>query len=154
MKTTADSIHMRRTQRGQAATELALVISVFLLATFAITQMASAVLAYNTVCSVAREAARHAIVHGEGSGSAATITAQEAAIQQVAINAAPSLNLAPSNVAVTFPADTSVPSQLDAKVVITYNYKIDVPSLNAHYIITFSPITFPLTATSQMPVSQ
>ncbi|HYB92010.1 MAG TPA: TadE/TadG family type IV pilus assembly protein [Candidatus Binataceae bacterium] len=154
MTTAARGIQKWRSQAGQAAAEFALVISVFLLATFAVTQLASAVLAYNTICSAARVAVRYAIVHGEGTGSASTIAAQESAVQQAAINAAPQLSLTTSNVAVSFPADTAVPSQLDAKVVITYNYKINVPSFSASHIITFSPITFPLTATSQMPVSQ
>jgi Flp pilus assembly protein TadG len=141
-----------RYQPGQSSVEMALLVSVLLLATFAITQMASVVLAYNTVCSAAHDAARYASVHGEGSGSG--VSTQEAAIQQIAINDAPMLGLAASNVVVSFPSDTSVPSKKDTKVVITYNYQIKVPSFNAQHLITFNTITFPLTATSQMPVSQ
>ncbi len=135
--------HLARAKRkllpGQATTELALSISVFLLFMFSVAQMAEVVLAYNSIASAAHVAARSAIIHGEG-------TSDESAVQQVAINAAPGLPLTTSDVTVTFPTDNSVPSKLDVKVVIDYSYAVKIPFR--------SSVTFPLTATSQMPVSQ
>jgi len=111
----------------------------FLLTISAIMFMAEVVLGYNSLCSAARLAARYASVHGSSSSNASSI-------QAVAIAAAPDLNLTTSNVAVTFPTDTKVPSQLDAKVVMTYNYSVHIPFMSTQ--------TFPFTVTSQMPVSQ
>jgi Flp pilus assembly protein TadG len=129
----------KRFQPGQALTEFGLAASTLLLALFSIMNMSAAVLGYNTICHAAHEAVRSAIVHGSTISDAS-------AIQAVAINAAADLNLTDSDVTVTFPTDTSVPSQLDAKVVITYDFTVNIPFR--------SPITFPLTATAQMPVSQ
>ncbi len=139
MNRAADSSSGKCDQSGQTLTEFALVLPLFLLILTAIMFMAEVVLGYNTLCSAARLAARYASVHG-------TTNSDAGAIQTVAINAAPNLNLANSNVTISFPADTKVPSQLDAKVVITYNYSVSIPFR--------SPITFPLTVTSRIPVSQ
>jgi Flp pilus assembly protein TadG len=139
MKTSSSSSSGKRGQSGQAMSEFALVAPVFLLAMTAIMFMGEVVLGYNTLCSAARLAARYASVHG-------STTSNAGAIQTVAINAAPNLSLTNSNVTVSFPSDTNVPSQLDAKVVINYSYSVNIPFR--------PPITFPLTVTSQMPVSQ
>jgi len=129
----------KHNQSGQSMAEFALVAPVFLLAIAAIMYMGEVVLGYNSLCSAARLAARYGSVHGSTASDAS-------AIQTVAINAAPDLNLTTSNVTVTFPTDTKVPSQLDAKVVINYSYAVTIPFA--------SSVTFPLTVTSQMPVSQ
>jgi Flp pilus assembly protein TadG len=129
----------RRYGTGQAATEFAMVATVFLLATFGIYMMGTLVFAYNSISSAAREAARYALVHGTTSASAS-------AIRTVAINAAPSLGLTTSEVTVTFPADLKVPSLLDAKIVISYPYTIKVPFMSSESLT--------LTATAQMPISQ
>jgi Flp pilus assembly protein TadG len=139
MKKGASSSSGKCDQSGQAMTEFALVATVFMLTLTAIMFMGEVVLGYNTLCSAARLAARYASVHG-------STTSNAGAIQTVAINAAPDLSLTNSNVTVSFPADTNVPSQLDAKVVINYSYSVSIPFR--------APITFPLTVTSQMPVSQ
>ena len=122
--------------------EFAMVASVFLLLLFGIMEMGFAVYNYNTACSAAREAVRYAIVHSPTGPNPAT-TSQ---IKQVAINYAPALNLTPSDINVTFPADPNLPSQDDAQVTISYNYHLQVPFL--------SPVTLKLTSTSQMLVSQ
>ena len=126
-------------ESGQAMAEFAFASMAFLLTISAIMFMAEVVLGYNSLCSAARLAARYASVHGSTSSNAS-------AIQSVAIAAAPDLSLTNSNVVVTFPADTKVPSQLDAKIVMTYNYSVHIPFMSAK--------TFPLTVTSQLPVSQ
>jgi Flp pilus assembly protein TadG len=139
MTSGAGSPRGKRDHSGQTLAEFALVLPLFLLVLTATMYMAEVVLGYNTLCSAARLAARYASVHG-------TTSSDAGAIQTVAINAAPDLDLTDNDVTVTFPTDKKVPSQLDAKVVITYNYAVSIPFR--------SPITFPLTATSQMPVSQ
>lgn len=139
MKASFRSSNKKCGQSGQTMTEFALVAPVFLLTLTAIMFMGEVLLGYNTLSDAARTAARYASVHG-------TTASNAGAVQTVAINAAPDLPLTDSNVTVTFPADTKVPSQLDAKVVINYSYSVNIPFR--------SPITFPLTATSQLPVSQ
>jgi len=124
---------------GQAMVEFALAATALFLVIAAIMFMSEVILGKNTLCSAARLAARYASVHGSTISNAS-------AIQAVAIGAAPDLKLTTSDVVVTFPADTKVPSHLDAKIVISYSYSVHIPFMSA--------ITFPLTVTSQMPVSQ
>jgi len=128
--------------RGQTMVEFAMVASVFLLLLFGIMQMALMVYNYNTVCSAAREAVRYAIVRSPTSPNPAT-TAQ---IQQIAINTAVGLNTSQLTVAVSWPADASLPAQSDARVQVSYQYQLQIPF--------FSPLTMTLASTSQMLVSQ
>ena len=122
--------------------EFALIASAFFSLSFGIIEMASAVMAYNSVCDAAREAVRYAIVHSPTSANPAT-TAQ---IQQVAMNVAPNLGITQSQVTVTFPADSNLPSMTDAEVQISYPYTITIP---------FIPnMSVTLSATSRMLVSQ
>lgn len=122
--------------------EFALIASAFFILSFGIIEMASAVMAYNSVCDAAREAVRYAIVHSPTSANPAT-TAQ---IQQVAMNVAPNLGITQSQVTVTFPADSNLPSMTDAEVQISYPYTITIP---------FIPnMSVTLSATSRMLVSQ
>jgi Flp pilus assembly protein TadG len=132
----------RRYSPGQALAEFALTASVFLLLIFAIIEMAAAVFAYLTICEAAREATRYAITHSPTSANPAS-TAQ---IRQVAINAAPSLGLTATNVSVSWPTDSRLPSKTDARITISYPYTLRVPLI--------SPITLTLAATSQSLVSQ
>jgi Flp pilus assembly protein TadG len=127
---------------GATMVEFGLVAVAFFLLIFGIIQMALAVFAYNTVCSADREAVRYAMVHGPSSANPAT----NSQIQQVAINAAPSLQLSTSNITVSWPSDANLPSIKDAQVKISYNYRFQIPFM--------SPVTLKLTATSQMLVSQ
>lgn len=132
----------RAREAGTTMPEFALVASTFFMLSFGIMEMASAVMAYNSVCDAAREAVRYAIVHSPTSANPAT-TAQ---IQQVAINIAPNLGIKQSQVTVTFPADSNLPSMKDAEVQISYPYSVSIP-----FIPTMS-VT--LTTTSRMLVSQ
>ncbi|MBV8452383.1 MAG: pilus assembly protein [Deltaproteobacteria bacterium] len=132
----------RRDPAGQTFAEFALVGVVFLLLMFALMELATAVFDYTTICEAAREAVRYAIAHSPTSANPATNTQ----IQQVAINAAPSLGLAATNVSVNWPADGNMPSKKDAQITISYPYKLRLPLM--------SPITLTLAATSQSLVSQ
>jgi len=142
MKTPVSQAGKMRLQPGQTMVEFALAASLFLLMLFATIEMAQTVLAYNSLCFAAREAARYAMVHGPNSANPAT-TAQ---IQQVAINAAPSLTLNAGNISVSWPADSNLPLQQDAQVQISYNYKLQIPFLPT--------VTLKFVSTSQVLVSQ
>ncbi len=139
-------IARRGFQRGQTFTEFALVAGVFFMLLFGIIEMGLAVMTYNTICEAAREAARSAIIHGNGTGTTTVVSTDETNAQDVAIAAAPGLNLTASDVTVTFPTDSAVPSGIDVKVVISYPYTISVPGVESYSVH--------LTGTSQMPVSQ
>ena len=127
---------------AQTLVEFTLVASLFLLILFATMQLTLAVLTYNSLCFAAREAARYAMVHGPNSPNPVT-TAQ---IQQIAINAAPSLNLSASNITVNWVADPSLPSKQDVQVQVSYTYPIQIPFV--------TPVTANFVTTSQMLVSQ
>lgn len=137
----------RREPAGQTAAEFAAVALVFFFVIFAVIKMAEAVFDYITICEAAREAARYAIVHCPTSVcSTSPNPATTAQIQQVAINAAPSLGLTTTNVTVNWPADSNLPSQTDAQINISYPYTLSIPLM--------SPISLTLTGASQMLVSQ
>ena len=132
----------RKHQAGSTMAEFALVATTFFILSFGIIEMASAVMAYNSVCNAAREAVRYAIVHSPTSANPAT-TAQ---IQQVAIDTDPNLGLTTGQVSVTFPADANLPSQSDVLVTISHPYTITVPFLPR--------VSVTLTTSSRMLVSQ
>jgi Flp pilus assembly protein TadG len=140
MKVPSVSLFSRENLAGQTMVEFALVASTFFLLLFGIIQMASAAYNYNAVCSAAREAVRYAIVHSASS------SANIVQIQQIAMNVAPSLNLQPSNIQVTFPSDANLTLQQDAQVQVSYQYQLKIPFL--------SPLTLTLSSTSRMLLSQ
>jgi Flp pilus assembly protein TadG len=136
------AFNQERHRKGQTVAEFAITATVLMLLIFGIIDMAILIYNYNTACSAAREAVRYAIVHSPTGPNPAT-TAQ---IQQVAINYAPALNLASSDITVSWPADSNIPSQDDAKITISHNYKLNIPLVPA--------LNLTLTSTSQMLVSQ
>jgi Flp pilus assembly protein TadG len=140
MKKRAISRLLARHCAGQAMAEFAMTATVFLLLLFAIMQMAMAVNAYNNVATAAREAARYAIVHSPTSA----VPESTSNIAAVAVNYAPFLST--SDVAVSFPSDTELPSQNDALVQITHTYPLTVPFM--------SPINLKFSSSSRMLVSQ
>jgi len=143
MKRLASVLSRKRTREaGTTMAEFALVASAFFMLSFGIMEMASAVMAYNSVGDAAREAVRYAVVHSPTSANPAT-TAQ---IQQVAINVAPNLGIRQSQVTVSFPTDSNLPSMKDAEVQISYPYSISIPFISA--------MSVTLTTTSRMLVSQ
>jgi Flp pilus assembly protein TadG len=112
---------------AQTMVEFALVASIFLLLLFAIFQLSLAVLTYNSVTFAAREAARYGMVHGPNSPNPAT----SSQIQQIAINAVPSLGLSASNVNINWVADPNLPTKQDIQVQITYSYQFQIPFVTA-----------------------
>ncbi|MGH8011620.1 MAG: TadE/TadG family type IV pilus assembly protein [Candidatus Binataceae bacterium] len=132
-----------KAKRGQSVLEFALAISVFILVAFAAMQLAYAVYSYNMVCAAAREGVRYAIVHY--SGNANLQASLDTEIQRAAIAAAPGLRLRPGDVVLSWPPDPQLPSQTDARVVITYGYNLNIPFM--------APVTLTLSSASQMLVS-
>ncbi|MGH7916551.1 MAG: TadE/TadG family type IV pilus assembly protein [Candidatus Binataceae bacterium] len=127
---------------GQTAVEFAVVASVFSLLILAVFVLGLAAYSYNMVCAAAREATRYAMVHGPASANPAS----SAQITQVAIDFAPGLGLTAGDVSVTWPADPNQPSTDDAKVVVTYQYQIEIPFI--------TPVTLTMSSSSRMIVSR
>jgi Flp pilus assembly protein TadG len=142
MKDHVVALNRRKFAASQTMVEFALVASVFLLLIFATIQVALTVYNYNTVCSVARETVRFAMVHSPASANPAT----NSQIQQIAINNAVGLDPSRLTVTVTWPADANLPLQKDAQIGISYQYQLNIPFL--------APVSLTLTSTSQMLVSQ
>jgi len=141
--TTHCSRSWRASGRGQAAAEFAMIATVLFLLMFGLMTLGSAVYSYNTISSAAREAVRYAAVHSSTSAAPAT----DAQIKQVAKNYAQGVNLADSDVTVTWPADPNPGMRLpDAQVRISYTYNLKIPFM--------SPVALGLTSTSRMLVSQ
>jgi Flp pilus assembly protein TadG len=142
MKTRPSALNTARDPSGQTMVEFALVASVFLLLLFAIMQVALAVYNYNTVCSVAREAVRYAMVHSPSS----TNPASDSQIQQIAVNNAVGLDSSRLTVTVSWPANASLPLQKDAQVKVSYQYQLNIPFM--------APLSLTFASTSEMLVSQ
>jgi len=138
MRLAVASLRGDRRRAGQSTIEFAVAATVFPLLMFGLMELASAVYAYSTVNEAAQEAVRYALVNGPNSSSPAT-TAQ---VQAVAQQYAPGLNLTTS---VSYPADAYLPSQQDAKVVVTCTYPLNIP------LIKTQNLTF--TASYQMVIS-
>jgi Flp pilus assembly protein TadG len=128
--------------RGQATAEFAMAASVFLLVMFAIVKMGMIILAYTSISNAAREAVRYAISAGPNSPSPAT----DAQVQQVAIDAVPSLALSSDNITVSWPTDPALSTRVDAKVTVAYNYPLSIPFM--------AKVTVPLSSTARMLAAQ
>jgi Flp pilus assembly protein TadG len=140
--------------RGQSSTEFAMVATVFFLLISSILMMGEAVLAYNSISAAAEEAVRYAVANGPNSPDPAT----QDAIESIAVGVAPQLSLTKTtfnsngtvnvqgDVTATWVTDSYISSREDAKVVINYNYALNIPWLSA--------VTLHLSATSQMMASE
>src|ERR1700682_4191742 len=137
MTTRLSVLNRRRRQAGQSLIEFALSAMIVLTAIISIMNVGYGVFCYHTIAYAARAAVRYAVVRGPNSPSPAS----NALIQQVAVNAAPGVNLSTSNVTVTWPADAKITTMKDAKVVISMPYSL--------YL---TPVTMTLTSTAQMLV--
>jgi Flp pilus assembly protein TadG len=136
------NMRRQRWSRGATMVEFALVAGVCFTLLFAVMEMASAVYSYHMVCTAAREGVRYAIVHSPTSANPAT-TDQ---IQDYAKTYASGLDTNQLTVTATFPADPRLVTKKDAQVVVTYNYPLNIPFINA--------VTLSLSSTSKMLVSQ
>jgi Flp pilus assembly protein TadG len=146
MKIISDSRKRRASSAGQAATEFAMIATVLFLLMFGLMTLGSAVYSYNTISSAAREAVRYAAVHSATSGDPATGSG-DTRIQQKALDYAQGVNLALTDVTVSWPADPNPGMKLpDAQVQISYTYNLKIPFM--------SPVGLALSSTSRMLASQ
>lgn len=142
MNALAAVICRRRWKPGATMVEFAMTALVCFGLLVAVMEMSSAVYSYHMVCTAAREGVRYAIVHSPTSANPAT-TDQ---IEDYAKTYASGLDVSQLTVTATFPNDPRLATQKDAKVVVTYNYPLNIPFI--------SPITLSLSSTSKMLVSQ
>jgi hypothetical protein len=98
---------------------------------------------YTTISMAAREASRYAAAHSPTSQNPAG-TGSNPTVASVAVNEATFLSS--GDVSITYPADPSLPKQTDALVTISHTYSQYIPGLG--------PLSFTLTGSSQMLVSQ
>ena len=135
---------------GQGTVEFAFAGVMFLFLIFTIMEMALAVLAYNSICYAASEAARYGSALPPSGTTGVTVTQNSAggtsAVEGVAEAAAASITLTASNFTVTWPSDSLFSGGTDVSVRITYNFALSIPGMTA--------VTLPLTATAQMLCSQ
>ena len=136
---------LRESPSGQTLAEFAMVATVFFVFVFGIIEMAIVVYQYTTISQAARDAARYAIAHHNGT-SANPDDANYDATKAVATNEATFLT--PSEIVVDFPADpnAAVAGQFDARVTITHTYHQYIPGM--------SPLSLTLTSSSRMLLSQ
>ncbi len=124
MRLVAPLLRGHRLRAGQSTIEFAVAATVFPILMFGLMELATAVYTYSTVNEAAQEAVRYAVVNGPNSRSPAT-TAQ---VQAVAQSFAPSLNLTTS---VSYPTDSYISTDQDAKVVVTCTYPLNIPLMKA-----------------------
>ena len=133
----------RTSSAGQTAAEFAMIATVLFLLMFGLMTVGSAVYSYNTISSAAREAVRYASVHSATSANPAT----NDQITKVAKQYARGVNLADTDVTISWPADPNPDMKKpDAQVRIAYTYHLKVPFMR--------PVALALSSTARMLVSQ
>jgi len=126
---------------GQTTAEFTGIATAFILVMFGVFEMGMAVYCNNTLASATRQAARYAALHGPN-----RVEAQSSDAKTVVLNNAAGLDPNQLTVTLTWPADSNLPSQNDAKVSSSYNYSLNIPFM--------SSLTLHLAATSQVLVEQ
>jgi Flp pilus assembly protein TadG len=115
---------VRRMGHSEGATlvEFCLTIFMLLILLFGVIEMGRLVLVYTTVANSARAGARYAIVHGGDLTSGASSSADDSAVKTVVKNfaGAGTIQLADSNITVTYSPDNKAGSTVTVKVVYTY----------------------------------
>jgi Flp pilus assembly protein TadG len=132
----------RQKPAGQAASEFALVAVAFFMLMFALIQMGLVICTYNTLCSATQDGARYAALHGPSR----TPTAQQSDVTNIMLSRGATLNSSNLTVTLTWPADANLPSQNDAKVISSYNYRLQIPFI--------TPVTLTFSSSAQMLVEQ
>jgi Flp pilus assembly protein TadG len=144
MKRSRTLFHRDTSNTGQAAVEIAFIVVAFFLLMFTIIVMSLVIFTYSTISSATREAVRYAALHGPVLNRPPPVSCSD--VKTFVLNH--TTNLVSSNLTInlTWPADQTLPSQQDALVKTSYNYKVQIP---------FMPnVTLVLTSTSQMLVEQ
>ena len=126
------SITRRRKSRGQALVEFAIVLPVIALVVLGLLDLGRAVFTYNTLSQAARQANRTAIVDQD-----------TARVKAMAIAAAPTIGLTPSNVTVCFKTQDSTQSNCASPT--TDNCPSATRTIGCLAIVTTSMSYTPLT---------
>lgn len=147
----------RRTSRGQALVEFALVLPIIVLVIFATVDLGRGIYAYNTVANAARDAARVAIVNQTLNAATATCDTLSASVsvQGCAVASSVALGVTTSDVTVTYmdATDTTAcgsPLVLGclAEVTITYGFQPITPVIS-----TLWP-SITMSSTSKVPIER
>jgi Flp pilus assembly protein TadG len=131
----------RRSHRGQAMAEFALVLTPCLTLFFGIINFALALYCYNFVCYSAQQAVRYATVHGSTATTAATSSSITTYVDGLVVGV---LNTSAMTVTTTWSPNNKPGSVVT--VVITYHF----PPLTS----LVSSVTIPLTRTAAMVITQ
>jgi Flp pilus assembly protein TadG len=115
-------VNRLRRSDGSTLVEFSLTILVLLILVAGIIEMGRLVLAYTTVANSARAGARYAIVHGGDLTSGASSSTDNSAVKTVVKNfaGAGTIQLADSNITVTYSPTNLAGSTVTVKVVYTY----------------------------------
>jgi Flp pilus assembly protein TadG len=107
---------------GGTLVEFGVTILTLLILVAGIIEIGRLVLAYTTVANSARAGARYAIVHGGDLTSGASSSTDDSAVKSVVKNfaGAGTIQLADSNITVTYSPDNKAGSTVTVKVVYTY----------------------------------
>lgn len=115
---------VRRLRQSEGATlvEFGLTILILLILIAGVIEMGRLVLVYTTIANSARAGARYAIVHGGDLTSGASSSSDDSAVKTVVKNfaTAGTIQLADSNITVTYPNGNLAGSTVTVKVVYTY----------------------------------
>lgn len=132
---------IRRSHRGQAMAEFALVITPCLMLFFGVINFALALYCYDFVCYSAQQAVRYATVHGSTSTTAVTASSVQTYVNGLVVGV---LNTSAMTVTTTW-SPNNKPGGV-VTVAVTYNY----PPLTS----LVSSVTIPLTRTAAMVITQ
>ena len=132
---------LRRSRRGQAVAEFALVITPFLTLFFGIINFSLALYSYDFVCYSAQQAVRYATVHGSTATTVATSSSVQTYVNSLVVGVLKTSSL---TVTTTW-APNNKPGSV-VTVVVTYSF----PPLTS----LVSSVTIPLTRTAAMVITQ
>ena len=122
----------RRTARGQATTEFALIATALVMLLFGVIDVAYAIYSYNTVCYAAGMAIRYASLNGASSSSPATSTTIQSLVMSMA-NGLEATSACPASGARALCASTTWNPNSSAgstvNIVVTYNFQPFAPFL-------------------------
>lgn len=125
MRSSGDN-RARRTARGQAATEFALIATALMMLIFGVINVAYAIYAYNTVCYVASTAIRYASLNGASSSSPATSSSVQSLVMSMA-SGLDATSKCPASGAKALCANTTWNPNTSAgstvKIVVTYDFQ-------------------------------
>ena len=118
------AVRRLRSSEGGTLVEFSLTVLMLLMLMFGVVEMGRLVLVYTTIANSARAGARYAIVHGGDLTSGASSSTDQTAVKTVVKNfaSAGTLQLADSNITVTYPNSNSNLAGSTVTVTVVYTY--------------------------------